>query len=255
MRIGTKEIALVAIFASVYAAGSSLPGFPMIGVPDSSIDIVRSLETGYGLILGPVLGPLTAFLGAIVGKILKGGGIGLFFTPLAPVSALMAAALGRYVISGDFGIDVKKGRPYNHAFWVAFKVEGWIMAAAILIVLLAGWYGTGTGRAAPYYPVLQFTGLVIILGFRGRLADYLQGGDKGKLSLGVLLCSFPATMAGHMLGNLIFIYLFKPTPLFFMSILPVSALERVVITILSTMIATPLILIVRSLFPELVEKA
>ena len=234
MRIETKKITLIATLAAVYAVGSFIPGFPMIGVPGSRIDITRSLEMGYGLVLGPVFGPLTAFLGAIVGKLMTGGGVGLFFTPLALVSAFMAAALGRREV---------------------FKVRGWMMAAAILIVLIAGWYGMRTGRAAPYYPVLHLAGLGIILGFRGKLSDYSQSRDKGRLGLGVALCSFPSTMAGHMLGNLIFIYLFRPTPLFFMSILPVSASERIVLTILSTMITTPLILVVRSLFPELIEKA
>lgn len=231
MRIGTKEVALVAILASVYAAGNFLPGFPMIG-GGGTIPIVRSLEMGYGLLLGPVLGPLTAFLGAVVGTTLKGGGFGLFFTPLALVSAFVAAALGRLYV---------------------FKVKGWMMAAAVLIVLIAGWYGMRAGLEPLYYPVLHFIGLGIILGFRGRLVDYVQSGDK--LSLGVALCSFPATMAGHMLGNLIFIYLANPSHLFFMTILPVSASERITITILSTLIASPLIHIVRSRFPELVEEA
>ena len=232
--IDTKKLMLVATLAAVYALGSFLPGFPMIGAPGSKIDVVRSLEMVYGFVLGPILGPLTAFLGAIVGKTLTGGGFGLFFTPLAPVSAFMAAALSRR--------DV-------------FKVRGWTIAVAVLFVLIAGWYGTRTGRAAPYYPVLHLIGLGIVLGFRGKLANYLQSGDKVRLSSGVALCSFPSTMAGHMLGNLIFISLFRPEPLFFMSILPVSAAERVVLTILSTIIATPLLLIVRSVFPELVEKS
>jgi len=233
MRIETKKITLVATLAAVYALGSFLPGFPMIGLPGSKIDVVRALEMGYGLVLGPVFGPLTAFLGAIVGKTLTGGGFGLFFTPLAPVSAFVAAALGRRRV---------------------FGVRGWMTAAAVFAVLIAGWYGTETGRAVPYYPVLHLIGLGIILVFRGKLADYINGEDKGKLSLGVALCSFSATMAGHMLGNLIFISLLQPAPLLFTSILPVSAAERFVLTMLSTVVATPLILIVRSMFPELMER-
>ena len=231
--INTKQLSLVATLAAVYALGSFLPGFPMIGVPGSKIDVVRSLEMGYGLILGPVFGPLTAFLGAIVGKTLTGGGVGLFFTPLAPVSAFMASALSRREV---------------------FKIRGWALAAALLSVLIVGWYGTRTGRAAPFYPVLHLIGLGIILGFRGKIADYIHGGDEGRLTWGVALCSFPSTMAGHMLGNLIFISLFGPDPLFFMSILPVSTAERIALTILSTVIATPLILIVRNIFPDLVER-
>ena len=135
-----------------------------------------------------------------------------------------------------------------------FKVRGWAIAAAILFVLIVGWYWTQTGHAAPYYPVLYFISLGIVIGFRRKLVEYLQSENEGKLSLGIALCNFPSTMAGHMLGNLIFISLLRPEPLFFMSILPVSAVERIVLTILSTIIATPLLLIVRILFPELVKK-
>ena len=103
-RPDAKKITLTATLAAVYALGSFLPGFPMIGVSGSKIDIVRSLEMGYGFILGPILGPITAFLGAIVGKLMTGGGIGIFFTPLAFVSALVAASLNRERI---FSIHLK----------------------------------------------------------------------------------------------------------------------------------------------------
>jgi hypothetical protein len=111
---------------------------------------------------------------------------------------------------------------------------------------------TPTGRDAPYYPVLHLVGLCIILAFRGKLADYVMSEDKRRLSMGVALSSYPATMAGQMMGNLIFI-IFIPTPVFYMSLLPITALERITITILSTVIATPLIIVIRSVFPKLIE--
>ena len=99
----------MAVLAAVYAVGSYLPGFPMLGLSGSKIDLVRALEIGYGVVLGPVYGPITAFLGAIVGKTLTGGGVGLFFTPLAPVTAFAASMLeeGRVEVlcSGYRGFD------------------------------------------------------------------------------------------------------------------------------------------------------
>jgi len=227
--IEPKKLTLLAMLAAVYSLGSFLPGFPMFGIPGSKIDVVRSLEMGYGIILGPVFGSLTAFLGALVGKILTGGGFGMFFTPLAPLSAFVAAAFSRRYI---------------------LRIRGWLLASAIFIILIASWYSTNIGRAIPFYPILHFVGLGIILGFRGKVVDFIQSENKSQVSLGVALCSFPSTMAGHMLGNLIFISLIKPDPLFFMTILPVSAAERIAITFLSTIITAPLLLIMRSLFPE-----
>jgi len=229
----SRRLTLVATLAAVYALGSFLPGFPMIGFQGAEIDIVRALEMGYGFVLGPIFGPITAFLGAIVGKVLQGSGFGLFFTPLAPVSAFMAATLSRRYV---------------------FRIRGWILASVILAILIVGWYGTDAGRTVPQYPFMHLIGLGIILVLRGRLSGYLQSEDKSKLSIGVALCSFPSTIAGHMLGNLIFMSLVKTDPLFFIGILPLSVSERVALTLLSTAIATPLLLIVRNLFPGLVEE-
>ena len=77
---------------------------------------------------------------------------------------------------------------------------------------------------------------------------------RARLALGVLLSSYPSTMAGQMVGNLIFIKLFSPSPLFFMTILPVSIIERIVLTVIATVIGTPLIMAVRDLFPDLMRE-
>lgn len=226
----TRKLTLMALLGAIYAVASFMPGFPMIGVPGSRIDLARSLEMGYGFVLGPLLGPSTSFLGALVGKTLTGGGVGLFFTPLALVSSFVAACLRRRKV---------------------FNQEGWALAASVSGLLILGWYLTPTGRAIPFYPVLHFMGLGIILVLRGRLADYLDSGERLRLTMGVALASFPSTMAGHMLGNLIFIQLFGPGPVFFVSVLPVSAIERLVLTAIATAIATPLIVVIRELYPEI----
>lgn len=234
MRIETKKITLIATLAAVYAVGTlMIPGFPIIGVEGSSIPITRSLEMGYGIILGPILGPLTAFIGAFVGKLPKGGS-GIYYTPLAPLAVFMSAALGKREV---------------------FKMRGWMVAAAVLTALLVSWYGTKTGRAAFFYPILHIISLGIILVLRGKFLDYLHSKDKGVLAIGIALCGFVSTMAGHMLGNLITILLFKLPPEQFIISTPVYIAERSVLTIISTAINTPLIFSVRSLFPDLAEKA
>jgi hypothetical protein len=230
LRIETRKLTLIAILASVYALGSFLPGFPMVGVPGSRIDIVRSLEAGYGLIIGPVIGPSTAFLGAIVGKTLTGGGFGLFLTPLAPLSAFIAASLSRKRI---------------------VKVRGWIISSAIFTALIAFWFISPPGQVSPLYPIPHLMGHGIILLFRGKISDYLASKEKSRITLGVALSSYASTMAGHLAGNLIFYYIIRPDPLIFIGLLPISIVERLVLTTLSTVIATPLILVTHTIFPEL----
>lgn len=228
-KMSTKRLTLIAMLASAYAVLSLLPGMPMIGADGSTIDLVRMLEIGYGLVLGPVYGPITAFLGAIIGKLLKGGGFGMFFTPLAAVSAFIAAMLGR----GDR--------------------TGWTVSAGVLGVLTAGWFVFEQGRAVPYYIILQVVGLVIILAFREKISEWIKSEDRATITKGVLLCSFPSTITGHMLGGLIFIVLLDPSAAAFIGILPIATLERIGITIGATFFGTSLILAVRKIYPELLE--
>lgn len=230
-----RRIALITTLAAVYAAVSLLPSFPMVGVPGSRISIARSLEMGYGILLGPVLGPLTAFLGALAGKMLSMDIFGIYFTPLAVVSPLVAASMSRYKV---------------------FKVRGWILSSAISAILIVSWYVTSVGRRAPYYPIPHLIGLAIILIGRSRIADYIRGEGSERMTLGVALCAYSSTIAGHMFGNLIFMVLLSDlaTPTFYMSLLPISITERLIITFIGTIIGVPLLIGVRKAFPSLLEE-
>ena len=225
----TKKLTLVAILASAYAALSLLPGIPMIGADGSTIDLVRMLEIGYGLVLGPVYGPLAAFIGAVVGKIIKGGGLAMFFTPLAAVTAFEAAMIGR-----DNG-------------------KRWWVAAIVEAVLIAGWYVFEIGRVVWYFPVMHVAALLTLLVLRGRISAWINSEDRKQMSLGVFLCSFISTVAGHMLGNLIFIVLLAPASSMFVAILVVSLFERIGISIGATIFATSLLIAVRKMYPELLD--
>lgn len=235
--IDTKRFTLTAVLAAVYTVGSFLPGFPMVGA-SGSIDLVRALEMGYGILLGPVYGPLAAFLGALIGKFLSGGGFGMFMIPLAPVSAFTAATLSRPRF---------------------YRMKGWIYAAAIISAVCLGWYLTPAGRAVWYFPLWHLIGLGVVLVLRGRLAELLQSENRAHLTLGVALGSYAATMAGHMLGNLIFISLgpsmlgipSSALPSIFVGLFWVSPMERITITALSTLIMAPIILVARRMYPEL----
>ena len=59
------------------------------------------------------------------------------------------------------------------------------------------------------------------------------------------------TMAGNMLGNLIFIQMFGPDTLFFASVLPIAIIERLVLTAIGTALSALLLIMVRQLYPEL----
>jgi hypothetical protein len=226
MGLKAFDIALVGLLAAVYAAVTLLPGFPMIGAPGTDIDLARSLDVGYGLILGIALGPLASFMGSLVGKALSGGGIGLLFTPPAIATSLLAASLARERVG---------------------PVKGWHVAVATLAIPMAVWFLLPLGREAWPYAMLHAAGLAEILLLRGWLTSLLKSRDRRRLALGILLTSYPATMAGHMVGTLIFVSLFAPTAGFFIALTPITAIERVVISIIAMAIGVPLVVAMRGM--------
>jgi hypothetical protein len=227
-----RAIPVVALLASAYAIIGLLPGLPIVGVSGSEIDLVRSLEPAYGILLGPAFGTIAAFLGALVGKLISGDSIGLLFTPLALISTFIVAILYRRTI---------------------FGIAGWAISVGILLSLTLGWYLHPAGISVPYYTIPHLIAIIILIIFRSNLSNMLRSDSKRQLALGVLLSSFPATMAGNMLGNLIFMAVFNPPPLFFAALLPIMVAERLLISFLSVALSVPLILAVRNLYPHIIE--
>lgn len=226
MGLRAFDIALVGLMAAVYAAVTLLPGFPVIGAPGTDIDLARALDVGYGLILGIALGPLASFMGSLVGKVLTGGGMGLLFTPPAIATSLLAASLGREKIG---------------------PVRGWHLAAATLAVPMAAWFLLPVGREAWPYAMLHAAGLLEVILLGGRITRLLKSPERGKLMLGVFLASYPATMAGHMVGTVIFALVLGPTAGFFIALAPVTAVERAVISLVATAIGVPLVVAMRGM--------
>lgn len=237
MRMGVRKSALVSCMAATYVAISYLPGFPVIGAEGAKIGIVSGITPVYGFLMGPWLGALAALLGAVVSRFLRGGGPFVWLTlPCMPLSAFITGSLSRPCLG---------------------RVRGWMVSALTLAALIAAWYGTGVGQAVPYFPILHWLGLAIILIFRGRLADFFRGVDKKRFVSCVALCSYSATVTAHMYGSLVFILaagLFLKVsnlPSLFVFLIPISAIERSIFTAISVVVGTPLIIALRGRFPGL----
>ena len=104
-----------------------------------------------------------------------------------------------------------------------------------------------------YFPVMHVASLLVLLLMRTRVSDWINSEDRRYMSAGVFICSFASTVAGHMLGNLLFIVLLAPEPSLFIAIMVVSIFERVGISIGSTLFATSLLLAIRKIYPELLD--
>ncbi len=99
--LATKKVAIISTFASLYYVLSFLPGIKVAaGGASISIQIEAFMASIFGLIFGPYLGALTAFLGAFVAWVLPPG------TP-SPTSAvfLPAPAMNAFLVG-----QIYKGR-------------------------------------------------------------------------------------------------------------------------------------------------
>jgi uncharacterized membrane protein len=241
MQMTVRDIALSSLLAAIYAVVSFLPGFPVVGVAGAEIEVARSLEMLYGFLLGPFLGSFTAFFGSLTGCIITGAGpFGLLRTPCALISAFVAGSASRMYV---------------------MRVKGWIPPLLLFITLIVAWYGTWVGKAIPYYPTLHYISLAILGALRSKLASFFHSEKRAELLVSIALCSYVATMAGHIFGTLIYIecvgWLFKldsALPLLLVFILPTTAVERLTLTTISTIVSVPLVLVVRSQFASLAER-
>jgi hypothetical protein len=220
----------------------------MIGLSGARITLDAAIAPVYGMIIGPYLGGLAALLGGLIVAGYRGWPIFSILTSFCPlVSALTAGLLTRKYI-----------RIAN------YKVKGWMVSALIVFVLLIGWYMTWVGHRAPFYPIIHWAGLIIIVLFRDRISTLFSDGSKRGLSLAVFLASYCGLISDHMLGNIIFISglgWFIPlevvesilrsmnlpgVPELFMFLLPISAVERIFMAVIGMIFGTALIVVLRA---------
>jgi len=307
IKLSAQDVALMATFAALSAIVIRiLPGIPIVGVAGANIKFDAVLAPVYGMIIGPYLG----FLSALIGGLITAGNPFDILTSFSPaVSALIAGLLTQKTV----------GRGES-------KIRGWTIASVVLGLLILGWYFTGIGQRAPFYPVLHIGGFILIIAARGWTANAFKEGNvegkgwhvkssyllvgiivmvvaymftmpyssdvwilpylslpmfliggvitvyslfgigKNSFVLAIATASYCGIMADHMLGNLVFINsinvfiplssldanVLKPmglpdVPSLFMYMIPVSALERILFTVVATILGVGLVLVLRRL--------
>ena len=182
MKLTSRQVAIIAVFAALYAIVSRLPGIPIIGGA-GKIEPVVILDPIVGILLGPWIGGLTSLLGNTIAWIIPSVSFyGLLNLPTGPVAAIVSGSLARNT-----------------------RNSNWKISAVIYSILMALWYLTPTGREAFYYPFLHWAAFALVLIFRERTHGLLNADTNFRKVLGATICSFCGIMANHMTGNLIFI--------------------------------------------------
>lgn len=182
MKLSSKNTAIIAIFAALYAIISRLPGIPIFG-GGGKIELTVILDPIVGILLGPWIGGVASLLGNFIAWIIPSTSFyGLLNLPCGPIAAIVSGSLARNS-----------------------KDANWKFAVIIYAVLMGFWYLTPPGQEVLYYPFLHWTAFALILLFRDKVSVFLNAEANLKKTLGAAVCCFSGIMANHMIGNLIFI--------------------------------------------------
>lgn len=238
-----RNLALLSIFSVLYTVLRLIPTFPMIGATGtfSASDVISPL---YGLLLGPYIGGGSIILGTFLSIVFGRPAIflGLDFLP-----ALVGAVA--------LGLMMKQKFRHVKIIFILLIFLFLINPLTLLFVNLP------YGIVAPFN-WLHILALVILLSPLSRKAlNWITNTDSKYLPQGLLIFCFIGTMMQHLTGALLFESVFgfilgnitpDAWPSVWTTVFYLYPVERIIITILSTIIGSALIttLGINSEFPK-----
>jgi hypothetical protein len=235
LAISTKQIALTAIFAALYAVLRAIPTVPMIGVPGASFSLSDILAPIYGIILGPYVGGLSVLIGTFTAMSVKPPVfLGLDFLP----GFVNAVALGFLVR--------RKRLPV-----IALNI--FLLLAFVLNPLTLVFVSVPLGSTNLSFPFmwLHIVALIILISPLGLMAT--KWVEKSRVALaitGFVILAFIGTMIQHLMGNIlyenIFVYVTNfMTPEFltlkWQVVFFLYPWERLILVVLAVLVGLPLI--------------
>lgn len=183
MKLSSRNIALIAIFAALYYVLSLIsPYIPAVGLPDLKIQLEALMASVFGLVLGPYLGALSAFLGAFIAWALPPGSMSPYGAPFLlspPINALVvglvfyrrskwAFALFGLLIAAF--LFLPPSQPITNYYYVSIAVI-WDKVIALLLIIPSVRYSQKLSNPKNL-PILFF-----FLSFIGNQADNMWGAD------------------------------------------------------------------------------
>ena len=143
LTLTTKQVALTSVFAALIVMITRLPGIPIIGAPGAKVELSVVIYPLIGILLGGEVGAIAVLIGNFASWLIPPSTLlGLLMIPPGVLAALVAGSLRS-----------------------SEKTFNWKLASAILAVLNVLWYVTPIGLEAPFYPILHWSALLLIVVF------------------------------------------------------------------------------------------
>lgn len=222
VRRASITVSLVAVFAALYIVLSILPGIPVVGLGELKIELEASIASVFGIVLGPYLGALAAFIGAIAAFFY--GGASSFDLPFILNPAFNAFIVGlifrnkwksafalfAVVIAAFWLTPVSTPIDENQLMIMAATFDK--IVALLLIVPVAMMLKTEGATLEKAEPKLLGISFMVVF-----LASFI--GNQADSALGVFLFAVPPVYEGIFQLNLeITRSLYLITPLFYPAI-------------------------------------
>ena len=267
----TKTIALIAIFAALFAVLRRIDAIPMIGVPGARFSLSDILPPIYGVILGPFTGGISVIIGTFLGIAMG-----------KPVIFLFLDFLPAFVNTVAIGLLVKR------KWWPVVLLYVALLVAFLINPLTSIFIDVG-GIAIPFV-WLHIVALVVLLSPLARKAPkWVESVEQIKkvekvepakqtnrlrkfvdsvkriryLTIGLFVFAFIGTMMQHLMGNILyevvlnqFYVVVGQDPIVATSAFPgiwyaaffVYPLERLVLIVLAVVVGVPLVRVLKQTF-------
>lgn len=182
----TKIIALIAIFAALFAILRRMDTIPMIGVEGARFSLSDILPPIYGIVLGPFTGGISVIIGTFL-AIAMG----------KPVIFLFLDFLPAFVNTVAIGLLVRR------KWWPTVLFYVTLLAAFLVNPLTSIFIDIG-GVVVPFV-WLHIIALIVLLSPLGRKAgQWVELLKPTLLTAGLSILAFIGTMMQHLMGNILY---------------------------------------------------
>ena len=178
-RLTAKDASLIVCFTALYLVLGFLPISPIIGLPGQTITAAAIIAPIMGILLGPYVGTLSAFLGGVIGFFFG------YFSPPSLVSGVFAVLCAGMLCRGKRSLCV----------FTYFS-----------LMFLFGFYPF-VGPVWLYPPLmwLQIAGFLILVSpLQTTAVKSLNSNSNSKLLSVFFTTSLTSTLAGQISGSLTF---------------------------------------------------
>lgn len=185
LKITTKQIALIAIFAALYAVLRMMQTIPMIGVEGGKFSVSDVIAPVYGILLGPYVGGASVITGTFL-AIAMGRPVTFLFLDFLP-ALVNCMALG-FLMRGKW--------------WPVVALNAVLLVGFILNPLTTLFINIG-GVAIPFFWLHIAAFIVLVSPLGHRAGSWVKTLKPAKLAIGLTVLAFVGTMMQHLTGNIL----------------------------------------------------